>query len=546
MGKFFENMDERFNSIETELDYNDSSDSWRYAEKMLDDAFLDSSFVEASQSSSVAPIINFESIDDAFLDDAFTEASSATKANYASHYFNDFKSNEETLFQNETFVNAAQTANASYQSEYWNDANIALQNEGLHHEYKAKYWAEAEKLLVKDTRNQFFLFWSAVAGILLVFSFIGLNFNAHNNSTLSELNTNNLEHSEIATKQTLKNNKKSVNNESNAINTLVSVKEPTPKQFDTEHVVPKLNESNSTNNNSSNTTNSKKSTSVKNQTLFTHLPMEQNRKSSDNLAISNHNIVKKESINSKLPNTILLNTFKIKPQRIQLIAVKKQSESPLLIKLTSLVITPIHELGIKIEKGIGNVFTDKKTTFSSRHALYIDYRFKPVKKLNRFELGLETGAYHMNLDNLEYEQNYSVYKNHGGVDHMWAKMTYKDLIFISSSINLYYKLNSKHKIKIAVGVDKLVTSKIDMKYKSNLETIIHSNSGEWGINNGIITTDFTVGMGYEYEINSKFSFLFDSKFGTIDKTNNNYLRNTKMNRDLSILFGLKYNIFATR
>jgi len=546
MGKFFENMDERFNSIETELDYSDSSDSWRYAEKMLDDAFLDSSFIEASQASSVAPIINFESIDDAFLDDAFTEASSTTKANYASHYFNDFKSNEETLFQNETFINAAKTANARYQSEYWNDANIALQNEGLHHEYKAKYWAEAEKLLAKDTRNQFFLFWSAIAGVLLVLSVIGLNLNIHNNSTLSELNTKDIEHSQIAEKQTLKNNIKSVNNDLNTLNTLIFEKELAHEQFDTERIVPNLNGSNSTNNNNSNTTNSKKSTPVKNQTLLTHVPTEQNRKVSDNLALSDHDITKKESINSKLPNTILLNTLKIKPQSIQLIAVTKQSESPLLIKLTPLVVTSKHEISIKIEKGIGNVFTDKKTTFSSRHALYFDYRFKPVKKLNQVELGLETGAYHMNLDNLEYEQNYSVYKNHGGVDHMWAKMTYKDLVFISSSINLYYKLNAKHKIKIAVGVDKLMTSKIDMKYKSNLETIIHSNSGEWGINNGIITTDFTIGMGYEYEINSKFSFLFDSKFGTVDKTNNNYLRNTKMNRDLSILFGLKYNIFATR
>ena len=183
-----------------------------------------------------------------------------------------------------------------------------------------------------------------------------------------------------------------------------------------------------------------------------------------------------------------------------------------------------------MEKGIGNVFTENKTTFSARDALYIDYRFVPAKKLRQFEFGFESGIYHMNLDNLEFEQNYSVYRNHGEVDYYWSKMTYEDLIFLSSSINIFYSINAKHKIKIAAGFDKLITSKIDMTYKSNFENPAESNNGEWGINKGINTLDFTFGMGYEFEINSKFSFVFDTKFGTLDKTNNDYLRNTKNSR----------------
>jgi len=550
MDKFFENMDKRFNSIESELDYNYSNENWQFAEKMLDDSVLDNSFIEAAQDTAAAPNIDFNCLDDAFLDDAFIEASSTVKTNYAATYFTDFKSKENTLFENETFVSAANSTKANYESAYWNAANIALKDEGLHHEYKSEYWNEAEKLLNRDTRNGFFFLWSSVAAFLILFSVIGLNFNTYHQSNETVLINKNLELSEESQKQSnLQSNKKRISskvvelNKTKRHNTNLESNRINSNTISTQlsELIPTKNQLNKTTNGF---------VSHENTNLKAPLNSKQN-----NNSFSTQSALKKDSKHTNTDlvlnkNAILNYSFlpisKIKERDVNLVNTNTLKNDLQFLKITLINIKPIHELGLKFEKGLGNVFTDNKTTFSSRNALYIDYRFKPVKRLRQFEFGIETGAYHMSLNDLEFEQTYSVHKNHGGVDHMWAKMTYKDLVYLSSSINLFYRINSNHKIKIAFGLDKLITSKIAMKYKSNLETIVHNNiNGNWGINKGINTIDITLGIGYEYEISRKFSLLFDTKFGTVDKTNNSYLRNTKMNRDFSILLGLKYNIFAT-
>lgn len=556
MDKFFENMDQRFNSIEEELDYSYTPDNWQAAEQMLDDAILDNSFVEAVQNNSPSSDLNFESVDDAFLDDAFIEASTSNKASYTSAFFNDFKTVEESLYQDDTFVEAAQTTNANYNSEYWNAANIALENEGLHHEYKSTYWAEAEKLLIKDKRKGFFFLWGSIATVLLLFTAVGINFNSTSTSTISKVNTNELTPIKNFTSVTpiLKENKETYTKQENQISNSSKSSFSQLDKTNTTNTEDSFLQTNSNKNNldeinTSNESTSSTFTPTDNKTKLKKA-LDNEKTDLTNTSVTEQSLIERNESETEV-------TTNTTPRKRTHIALLKAIQPPLLeteevrqttenfTKLTPTVITPIHEIGIKLEKGLGNVFTDNTTSFSSRHALYIDYRFKPIKKLNRFEFGFEAGLYHMNLDNLQYEQNYSIHQNHGGVDHMWAKMTYKDLIFISSNVNAYYKLNATHKLKIAFGIDKLVTSKIDMKYKSNLETTVHSNAGEWGVNNGINTVDFTFGVGYEYMINSNFSFLIDSKFGTMDKTNNNYLRNTKMNRDFSILLGLKYKIFAS-
>lgn len=546
MDKFFENMDKRFNSIENELDYDYSDYSWLSAEKMLDDAFLDNTFIEAEKSSIPTPIINFESIDDAFLDDAFIEAISSTKANYTSQYFKDFKIKEEALFENETFVNAANSTKTNYESAYWNAASIALQSEGLHYEYKTEYWTEAEKLLIKDKQNRFFWLWSSIATILILFSAIGLNYNAYTYS-------NDI----VSTPQNEEPFKRDQNKSANQTNTETVQSLPNKinkSDFKTQQfnqsslniIEPntgtKFNELNSTTNKLNQNNNSNSSVPNKNTLLKT--PVIHNH-------TNQHSNIKKstQQINTKLTIDELIPTIisKIRVPKIGLITTDKIKVPTPLLKITSIITKPTHEIGLKLEKGIGNVFTNNKTTFSARNALYLDYRFSPVKKLRQFEFGIETGLYHMNLDNLEYQENYSVHKDYGGVDHYWFKITYKDLIYISSSINAFYKINNGHKIKASVGIDKLITSKIDIEYQSDIGNIVYNdNIGEWGINKGISSLDLTIGIGYEYEFNTKLSFLIDSKFGTVDKTNNNYLRNKKMNRDFSILFGIKYNIFTTR
>ena len=63
-------------------------------------------------------------------------------------------------FINDAFVTAAALSKVVYDPNYWQDADLALQAEGLHHEYKPEYWKEAEKLLIQDARKGFFFKWA--------------------------------------------------------------------------------------------------------------------------------------------------------------------------------------------------------------------------------------------------------------------------------------------------------------------------------------------------------------------------------------------------
>ena len=201
-------------------------------------------------------------------------------------------------------------------------------------------------------------------------------------------------------------------------------------------------------------------------------------------------------------------------------------------------------LSVKIAKGLGNDFGIDKGIICPRNSLFIDYRLSPLKRFNRISFGLDLGFYHMNLDNFEFEKKYSVYHIEGSVNHTWYKVTYKDLVFVSASFNTYIDLGKVSKLRLGLGVDQLLTSRIGMEYQVSNEAEKINIGNDWGLNRGINTFDLNFGLGYEVVLNSKFSFLIDTKIGAVDKTNNDYLHNKKSDRDIAILFGLKYNIFS--
>ena len=606
MDKFFENMDNRFKSIENELDFKSSPENWTGVESMLDDAALDSTFIDAAKVASVSPIIDLSNINDAFLDDAFVEATNVTKSNYQSKYFNDYKANESDFVQNDSFTSAAAATKASYLSEYWNDADIALQKEGLHHEYKAEYWSEAEKLLAYNERKGFFLFWGSVATILLLISFIGLQIN--DTSTNNNLAFNNIENNTLPTKHSntensslnnsqtdniasnvnqvntdLKITNKSsaidMNNENLVSNDLKEVRNKNSNQtYNNTLATNPANQIglgiNKTNNNQqlitddnsiqnqntnnviqSNNNNNSLATNTANQ-----IALGVNQTNNNQLLITDDNSIQTDNntnLNNRNKQTDI-NTVsntpkkehinKIKSTKIELLNPNSiEVTTPIaLLKIEPIVPKANHKLNIKLEKGIGNVYSENNNLYSARNAFYLGYDFTPLKRFKNFSFGIDAGLYHMNLDNLVFEQNYSVYKTHGEVDHLWSKIIYKDLVFVSTNLNLNYALTDKHSLKFSIGAENLLTSRIDMKYKYNNElSTINKDNAEWGINKGINTFDLSFGLGYEYKLNTKFSFLLDSKFGAIDKTNNNYLRNNITNRDVSVLLGLKFNIFAS-
>ena len=98
MDKFFENMDNRFKSIENELKYSFDSKFWEQAENELNNADLDNAFTKAAEQVSVSSNIDFNDIDNAFLDEAFIEAAKNTQFEYQPAYWNDYTQVENSLY----------------------------------------------------------------------------------------------------------------------------------------------------------------------------------------------------------------------------------------------------------------------------------------------------------------------------------------------------------------------------------------------------------------------------------------------------------------
>ncbi|HIP37473.1 MAG TPA: hypothetical protein EYG85_11525 [Crocinitomix sp.] len=546
--KFFENMDKRFKSIENELKFSYDKNYWEQVESELDNSDLDAAFNKAVQKSTIFSNIDFNEIDDAFLDDAFVNAAKQIQYSYSPTYWNEFKDIESTLYYNDAFVTAAALNKVVYDPNYWKDADFELRKEGLHYEYKPEYWAEVEKLLIQDDRNGFFFKWGVAATILLLFSFFTYkltNVNIENTQFIAKTNnTKNTKLSDV---------KKSLNNSNTEkSNTLITHYQSADKNKNVSHVI-----NNQTIPSTAKVESKKQKVSQSSEKLnqkdeirkVEHSEQKNNIKTTQNTPISNlteNNTKENDIINDDKTNTNNFNNINqiyLNHKDLTHVSYKNRQHETL---NSSIDLTQkggsTHSLGVELSKGVGNNF-NSNNSMSFRNALYLSYQFKPLKtKFNSFSYGIDAGIYHQNLNDYVYETNYTVYRLDGNVDHYWYKMVYKDVLYFSVKPTIYFNLNSKHRIKLAPGIDKLTTLRLNMQYKVN-EDIPTEENNKWGLNKGFNDLDFNVNLGYEFQVNSKIYFTINARYGIIDKTNDNYLKKSKNDIDKSLLLGLKYTLF---
>ena len=525
MNKLFGNMDERFKNLDQELKYKYNSNLWHDVVQKLDENALDNAFINAAQATSFNQEIDFNDIDNAFMDDAFVEAANQFETEYSTQYFNDFKSQEEFLHLEDAYVTASALSQAVYTPEYWKDANLALKSEGLHHEYKPEYWQEAEQLLLAEKRNAFFVRWTAVATVLLLLSFITYQTNPFNSNwnqtnSFSKVTTS-AKHSSIQKQQATLETKSNKNNLSTD-----TEPEQNSASFSNNKTV-----NNNTHQQISNNQNNTQPNFTQNTTLT--------NKSSHFLTSENKNLTVQNDKSLKHNSTISLITL----NKIELtnISQPKNHDLSLFVDFSTQRPKAIHQFSIEVAKGIGNNF-NATNDMSFRNTLALNYKFTPASH-KQIAFGLDLGVYHQNLNDFQYEANYNVYHLEGSVDHYWYKMTYKDLVYINTNFNFYYQLHPKHTLKIGVGTNRLLTSRISTKYQSS-DAIQRDIGDEWGLNDAINTIDFSLNLGYEFKLNDAFSFTLSARHGIFDKTNNTYLNSSYIDLDKSVLLGLKYNLFT--
>jgi hypothetical protein len=172
-----QHMDDVFRKASNEVKFPYQAAFWKEVESQLADDSLDHAFKAAAVK--VAAVPHFElpadlNMDDAFLDDAFKSAGETVAVSYKPEFWEQFQANLSVIQQDEAFTAASNTVIADYRPHYWDAADVALQEEGLHYEYKKDYWNEARVLLDLADRRIFFLKWAGVAGILLLLSVAGV------------------------------------------------------------------------------------------------------------------------------------------------------------------------------------------------------------------------------------------------------------------------------------------------------------------------------------------------------------------------------------
>lgn len=564
MDKSFEHMDNRFKKLDNELQFTYDKSFWNQAEQLLDDSVMDAAFKSAADVDAAAlSATALTDIDDAFLDDAFSSAVDVKTYAFQPSFWQDFKANESTLVQDSAFVDAANQTKANYQAHYWNEANEYLKAEGLHHEYKSAYWKEAEQMLVANERSGFFTKWAVAATVLILLSVFGGQFYRLNQNKINQLaQQNGQEMISNESSQSLSDVNKpdfnSVNqNQLDQIfstefvsiqnieksNNLYGVVEA-ENQLNSSHLKNNdLNLNNSTSQQLSTTNNS--ATENENNDLIDF-----NNSQTDEINLVQNNDLNstKDELVSDDHSETLTNVEKVKLNTdVTQITFKPSKELTQIIEIEDLPKPQsTHQLSITFAKGLGNGFNqDNLGELSARNTIYMTYDWSPLKFKNKWSFSFDLGMYHMHLNKYNYERHFTNYKYDGDVEHSWFKLSYKDLVSTFANANVNYHINNKHSVSAGLGIERLMTSKIQVEYQDVDDDLVKDLGNDWGINRGINKLDMQAILGYKYQLSQRFQFVALLKAGFFDKTNNLYLQRNSKERDYSAQIGFKYNIFSS-
>jgi hypothetical protein len=487
-----------------------------------------------------------------FMDAAFVDASAELVVNYDPLFFEQFKAQESHLGMDEAFQTAAAAAVVDYVPQYWDAADKALQNEGLHYEYQSAYWNEAKRLLDKSDRKGFFFKWSAVAAALIMISFaatmIGfesnlpagaeghLAGNADNSSSnrLAEIN-------EIS-----ETNKGGDNSELNNENHILAQNE------NGQSGVGAANENLENNNivaNPNNVVNNHNSANTPKQGANNgHIGSGMNLVTATQK--KNPLISIEDPVLSSLPFDMLdlqedglredirrihFDEYRSTPSLpIPVLEINKGQHSP----------RGVHNVSVIMSAGVGSQWSAEQLLPSHRSSFGAEYLYSPARKLGNFEFGTRFMVHHVKQKGITTTKRTADYNIEGGVHQYWYLLQITDLIYSNVNFAVNYRLAPKHKLKANIGVDYLTAVKSNMSYKNSVHaqeiTTVNNN---WGVKDGANTFDLRIGFGYEFELTSRVGLMFSANAGLFDKTDDVFLGNNFQDKDVSLMFGLKYNLF---
>ncbi len=581
-----QNMDERFKAMSEEYQSTYHAHYWVEAKQQLDNAAMDNAFKAAAESSAAMPAFDFDAIDDAFMDDAFKEAATKVETPYSSALWTAFDAQRANLEMDEAFDDAAKNTKASYHPAYWMDANEALEEEGLHYEYKRAYWNEAKTLLDKSDRRVFFMKWAGAAAMLLLLSWTGFNLvdknalfsglasrdgangNSQNVLNLNQPNQNSVAIDEI----TVNDNAGAQENQSSAElneNTLTSTNSTTnlsvaPLNTNATNGIynPAENEEIIADNQTTNNTSSEEGQLNNGQTnepigngtiesngviLTSNQPIENNAEANlvaentDNTRNTTNQTEKTmrdaESLNME---NAVLNKINTPLNKIPLKLVDKGLNR--LAPISGYKPGLMQTLSLIANTGFGNSYNNSSLQAETRNSVGVEYLISGFGNKGNLELGLNAVYNRVQLNNLNVSDRTTIHDDFGNVERYRYEVTYRNAFYANANFLVNYKINTRHKLKFNVGATRLMLAHTNLaEFESEKEAIITNDN--WGINNGLTKYDLNLGLGYEYRFSNRFAVQVQGTIGTVDRTDNTFFKSMAYDREKSITVGVKYVLF---
>lgn len=579
-------MDESFKKMSEEYKATYNKSFWEDAKAQLENDALDNAFREAAAQYVPAGFtgLGVESLGDAFMDDAFREAAANVSVAYNQTFWQQMEAAEADLQMNDAFFDAAKSTKANYNPIYWGEADMALQNEGLHYEYQSAYWKEARELLDRADRKTFFTKWSAVAVVLLLFSFLGINSNEVSSfagNGKSRENQGNSAEKMLANTQL--ENWSAADLESDLLvedldNTVTHAQDVVPnpnthqpnnnlaldhepegvesengnetiegnEALDSDLVDPGQNETVNENETVSNT-----EVPQQNETVADPLVHDSNVDYTNEVVHESNLNHGQSRFNNGLTKPLTLASAKeLNMDRMQqnnallnpaLLALPEFT----LAEITPLKRLPVHTLAFIGGAGVGNSFGSDDLLLTRRVYGGLEYLRHGYGKLRQFEFGASLMVNYAKHDDFGVDSLVERFLDNGDVQRFWYKLQVHDLFYANANVLVNYRINTRHKVKFGVGIERLIGVQSNMAYKLNDDKGIQTVNNNWGVENGIKTMDMRFMLGYEYRLSNKFGVQLNASYGLFDRSDNSFYGGSGVfDNEMNITLGLKYNLFT--
>lgn len=574
-------MDNQFRKMSEELQATYHKDYWNEAANLMDNGSLDDAFREAAANYSAAEIGGMDlasgSLSDAFMDEAFREAAADVAIPYQSAYWNELQENLTDIEMSEAFHQASNSVKAQYNPSFWGDADAALQEEGLHYEYKSAYWNEAKDLLDKADRRSFFYRWGGVATLLLLISALGWNELAGNYYTQNfrELNGVSADRGWM--------NERDLTTTENAVNEMVMpsdfVEQGQPQAEDVQEQssVAEINDGTHEVPTSTNATGvTQPSTADINDGLNEALVNEAPENSSHNPPAPANEFINQTDVDHQhveVSNTSQFNhsfmndardedseemlmkpvPFEFNPVNIPSMGIEvakvpqswpsQKTPAPLAFKNRPKMVR--HDLAITGRVGIGNSYGIESFISTPRYSAGLEYTRSNSGRFRRIELGFNVLMNYSTHENVRKEIKVDSFLVDGSSKNYWVSLRVFDLFYTNANALVNFKLNRKNKIRFGFGLERLTLVQSNMSYKTGDVSGLQTVNNNWGVRRGITNWDYRFTLGYEYRLNKRLSMNVLGTLGMADRTSNDFYSEPPIfDREMNVMFGVKYDILT--